>query len=235
MNFLKKLFSIKEKKQIQISIRGKTIPDKIYPDEKHIAVFTYSYENMLAWWYGLTDDWKRILLLKSTFDDETKYDLSIKPEKAFLQEIFESEIFCSQYRPLKFLRPLNDLKNLKQLLLESIEVEDFTEISDLKHVTTIHAGYSKLESLDGLENFDNLKVITLANTNITTLKPIAALKRIIDLDIRGTLVNPNEVDLFAELHPNTTIDFITHMNPLRRNRESLENPLLDYFKKLAGK
>jgi aspartate carbamoyltransferase regulatory subunit len=88
--------------------------------------------------------------------------------------------------------------------------------------------------LDGLEYFDNLEVLTIPNTDVTTLMPIAALNKIVDLDIRGTLIDPNEVDMFAHLHPNANIDFITYMNPLRKTKSSLENPILDYYRNLIN-
>lgn len=232
MNLLKKIFLRRNKDKNKLKVKESLFPDIVSPKEEDISAFAHSYNNVTAWWDNLSNDWKSILLLHSNISKEKKYDLSTIPDEEFFKEIFNRDMFCSLYRPLKSLAPLNNLKKLKELQIELIEVKNFTEVRDLKNVTTIHISNSTLKSLDGLENYDNLEVLTLANTDVTTLKPIVTLEKVIDLDIRGTLINPNEVDLYRQLHPNTNIDFITPMNPLRRNKDSLENPLLDYYRNL---
>jgi len=194
-----------------------------------------NYSTRLSWWQELPEEWKRLLLLKSTFEDETKIDINIVPDENYMDRIFNAESFCSQYRPIKSLKPLNALKNLKELLIETIAITDFKEIADMSKVTVIHAGCSTLLSLEGLENLENLECLTIANTDVTTLLPIATLNNLIDLDIRGTLINPLEVEKYIKLHPDTVVDFITPLNPLRTNGDCLENPLLDFYRNLMNK
>lgn len=235
MSFLKRFFS-KKGTNNNYSIVKKDANSTIIESTlalDHTNNIEVNYQNNLAWWISLPEDWKRLLLSpNSCYVLDMSVDITIQPSEEFLIKLLNSEEFCSYWIPIQSLFPLNAMKNLKKLLLESVGVKDFNEISSMKNITTIHAGFSKLESLEGLENFESLEQITLSNTNITTLKPIASLPNINDLDIRGTLVNPEEYELFKQLHPSARIDFITQMHPLRRNRESLENSLLDYYKNL---
>lgn len=191
------------------------------------------YENMVTWWNNLSDDWKRLLLMKSNSDDPLQYDISKTPSISFFIEIFERKIFNNLWQRITTLKPLNFINNLEKLILEFVNVRDFVEISNMTSIKIIHADFSKIESLEGLENFENLQILTLANTNVSTLKPIASLKNISFLSIRGTLIPPEEVEIFKSLHPLAKISFVTPWNPLRRNTYSLENPLLDYYKALS--
>jgi hypothetical protein len=235
MNFLKRFFS-KKGKNNNYSIVKKDANSSIVESTLalgHTNNIEFNYQNNLAWWISLPEDWKRMFLSpNSCYELDMSVDITIQPSEEFLTSILRSEVFCSNWIPIKSLSSLNAMKNLKKLLIESVGVKNFNEISSMKNITTIHAGFSKLESLEGLENFEYLEQITLANTDITSLKPIASLKKINDLDIRGTLINPNEYDLFKQLHPLARIDFITPMNPLRRSKDSLENSLLDYYRNL---
>lgn len=238
MSFLKRLFSKKGKNNnlsiVKVNDNSTIIETTLALD--HTNNIEINYQNNLAWWISLPEDWKRLLLSpNSCYELDMHVDISIQPSNEFLTNLLGCEVFCSNWIPLVSLSPLNAMKNLRKLLIESIAVSDFKEIANLKEITTIHAGFSKLESLEGLENFDQLELITLSNTNITTLKPIASLMKIKDIDIRGTLINPDEHDIYRQLHPSARIDFITPMNPLRRNREKLENPLLDYYRDLISK
>lgn len=233
MNILKRLFSRKEVKDSNSTIKkveNSKLPQKIITFDRTFDN-NENYQNNLFWWNKLDDVWKRYLLSPKPFELDDSIDVTVQPTEEFLEGILTAKTFCSNWIPFKSIEPLNAMKCLEKLLLESVGVVDFSEISTMKNITTIHAGFSNtLESLDGLENFDQLQVLTLVNTDITSLKPIAALPNIIDLDIRGTLINPSEYEYFKQLHPNANIDFITPMNPLRRNKESLENSLLDFYR-----
>lgn len=237
MSFLKRFFS-KKGNNNNYSVVKKNDNSTIIESTLalvHTNNIEVNYQNNLAWWISLPEDWKRLFLSpNSCYVLDMSVDITIQPTEDFLIKLLSSEVFCNYWIPIQSLSPLIAMRNLKKLLLESVGVKDFNEISSLKNITTIHAGFSKLESLEGLENFENLEQITLSNTDITTLKPIASLLNINDIDIRGTLINPDEYELFKQLHPSARIDFISPMHPLRRNRESLENPLLDYYKNLIN-
>jgi Leucine-rich repeat (LRR) protein len=237
MNFLKRIFSKKEQK-FSSNIVKRT--DNIFNIEaslinSQIDAIETSYANKLAWWNSLTDDWKRLLMMKSNLDDPLQYDISKTPTETFLNELFERKVFHNMWQPIETLKPLNAFRKVRKLILEFIEIRNFSEIAGMSFILEIIADNSKIESLEGLENFENLTKLTLCNTDVTTLKPIAALKNIQDLDIRGTLIHPKEYEYFRSLHPSTNVSFITPMNPLRRGKESLENPLLDYYKNLINK
>lgn len=236
MNILKYLFSEKKEGNDSLVIVKKDLEINNNHLQNIASEFNLdNYSNRLSWWQELPVEWKRLLLLKSTFEDETQIDINIVPDENYMDRIFNAERFCSQYRPISSLKPLNAFKYLKELLIETIAITDFKEIADMTQLTVIHAGCSKLVSLEGLENLENLERLTIAGTDVTSLIPIATLNNLIDLDIRGTLIDPLEVEKYKKLHPKTVIDFITPMNPLRANSESQENPLLDYLKNQMNK
>ncbi len=236
MNFLKKIFSRKEQKSlsklVRIDDRGTT---SATTSNSQIELIGASYSNRLAWWDQLSDTWKRLLMMKSNFDNPFQYDISETPSEAFLTDLFERKVFHSMWQPINTLKPINAFINVRIVILEFIEIFNFSEIEGMVFLEKIIADNSKIQSLEGLENFESLKKLTLCNTNVATLKPIASLNNLIDLDIRGTLIHPDEVDYFKSLHPSANITFITPSNPLRRNKESLENSLLDYYKNLINK
>ena len=232
MNFLKNLFQIKDRENNLQKVKENIISDICIKKVEDIYAFTDGYENMAGWWNSLSDDWKRMLLMRSPNDLEDEFDITVIPKKIFFEEIFEREIFNSYWQKINSLKPMNSFKKLKSLIINFIEVKDFREISDMIFLEEIIADNSKVEYLDGLENFDNLRKLTIANTDVSTLIPIATLKNISYLDIRGTLIHPDEVFSFKSLHPSIEILFVTPINPLRHHKNSLENYILDYYRKL---
>lgn len=174
-----------------------------------------------------------MLMMTSTDDDPQAFDITVAPSQKFLYEIVGKEVFHSKWQPIESLKPLTFLRNVKIIYVDFNELNDFLEISGMKYVEEIISDNSKLKSLDGLENFEHLKKLTLCNTDVKSLTPIMTLKNLQHLDIRGTLIDPKEYEYFQSLHPGTYIVFITPMNPLRRNTDSLENPFLDYFKNIV--
>jgi hypothetical protein len=236
MNFLKKIFSKKEQKSLSnLLIKDNSATISSTTSNFQIELIESSYSNRLAWWNQLSDTWKRLLVMKSNFDDPSQYNISETPSETFLSELFERKVFHSMWQPIDTLRPINAFINVRKIILEFIEIDDFSEIAGMIFLEEIIADNSKIQSLGGLENLESLKKLTLCNTDVTTLKPIAALNNLLDLDIRGTLIHPDEVDCFKSLHPSSNITFITPSNPLRRNKDSLENSLLDYYKNLIKK
>ena len=237
MNFLKRLFSKREQGSDNSIIKSNSNLTKFDDTLSNIDTVSIgeSYSNRLSWWNNLPDEWKRLLMMKSNLDDPMKYDISKNPSEALMNELFQRNIFHSMWQRINTLKPLTAFKKTEVLIIEFIKVKDFSEISGMTHIKTIIADNSKIESLEGLENFENLKKLTVCNTDVNSLKPIATLKNLQDLDIRGTLIHPQEYEFFKQLHPKTNISFITPMNPLRRGKESLENPLLDYYRSLLEK
>lgn len=237
MNFLKKLFlKKKQKSDNNIVIRNynlASVDDSL--SNIDTTSIEESYPNRLSWWHNLPDEWKRLLMMKSNLDDPMQYDISAIPSEAFFNELFKREVFHSMLQRVSTLQPLTVLKKIKVLIVDFIEVEDFKEIAGMTNITTIIADNSKIESIEGIESFDNLEKLTLVNNDVTTLLPIATLRNLKNLDIRGTLINPQEVDMFRSLHPSCEISFITPLNPLRRNESSLENEILDYYKKMLNR
>ncbi len=235
MNFLKRLFSKREQGSGNSIIKSNSTLTKFDDTLSSIDAVSIgeSYSNRLSWWHNLPDEWKRLLMMKSNFDDPMKYDISENPSEAFINELFQREVFHSMWQRIDTLKPLTAFKKIKVLILEFIEARDFKEISGMTYITTIITDNSKIESLEGLESFENLEKLTLANTDVSTLKSIATLHNLKVLDIRGTLINPLEVEYYKSLNPSTELSFITPLNPLRRGKGSLENSLLDYYRNLT--
>lgn len=114
------------------------------------------------WWNGLTPAWKKV------FQDQELKGKDIEPNDEQLDRIVKiTHIDCS------FNTELTDLKPLSKLIfLEEIRCND-----------------TKITSLEGIENLQNLKVLDCSNNdNINSLSPLIELKSLEELYCGNTMV-----------------------------------------------
>jgi internalin A len=70
------------------------------------------------------------------------------------------------------LTPLHDLKQLKELSLDSAAIRDLTPIRELTNITQLSIGGTQVNDLSPIHNFRHLKVLNLGGAPVTDLSPL---------------------------------------------------------------
>lgn len=100
----------------------------------------------------------------------------------------------------------DEILNLK--LLDCREKDFVTEIKPLiilKNLQTLNLSHTKIDDLQGIENFENLKELHFNQTNVKNLKPLLKLTNLKKVYCIGSKIDKKDVEYFYEFREDCEI------------------------------
>ncbi len=166
-----------------------------------------------AWFNSLSPEWKRELQfsMERIIGNPSQYRPLSDKEVSWISDW--KGFFFSNYSPIDDLKPIARLKNLERLNINNMPVTDITAIKSL-NLYQLSLNFTKVESLEGLENMSNLEKLDLAGTNVKSLKPLYNCKNLEALDVRGTPLQEKDLVELQKRLPECVIWFKADPKPV---------------------
>jgi hypothetical protein len=124
------------------------------------------------------------------------------------------------------LDPLAASLTLKTLNLENTQVDGLSKLKELKNITYLNVSRTNLRNLDGVQELEKLMTLSASWIPGKTLKPVASLKHLVELEIDGwgqkkgldltplhDLKSLRKVVLYMSGATKTDIDELKRLNP----------------------
>jgi len=122
------------------------------------------------------------------------------------------------------IKPVGNLKNLKELYINGAGLRDLGIIKNLKKLETLSAERNKIRNIEELKELTSLKHVNLNHNEINNIAPIACLKELEELDL-----GENDIENIKCLEKLTNLRYldlsdnqIVNINALR-NLKKLED------------
>lgn len=104
------------------------------------------------------------------------------------------------------LAPLGELKDLKELGLDSAAIGDLTPLRDLINISTLSIAGTRVHDLSAISNFRHLQKLNLGNAPVSDLSPLAGIDSLTEMSMNGanvpslsTLVHKNNLKTLSIL------------------------------------
>lgn len=123
--------------------------------------------------------WKKFLVKLGVYDLNEDIALDLKP----LKNHKNLQSLTIAYTPVKSIKPISSLINLKYLRLDSISVSDLEPIEGLKNLQGLSISRILVTDLEPLKALTNLKSLWIEQYDLTNLEPIKGLKKLEILQI----------------------------------------------------
>lgn len=116
----------------------------------------------------------------------------------------------SQDEFTQFLSDKNRIENLQDLWIsqKTQKVKDFSELKNLKNLTSLHLSRAELKNLDGIKQLTKLESLNLSNTTLKDISDLKELKNLKELTLYGA-GNITDFSVLAQLKD---IEFIDLQN-----------------------
>lgn len=90
------------------------------------------------------------------------------------------------------LRPLENLINLKRIVIVNTQVRDIKPLVNKKNLIDLELNNTQVSNIKPLENLTNLQNLDISGTMVSNIKPLANLTNLITLNISRTQVSDIE-------------------------------------------
>lgn len=132
-------------------------------------------------WYWTNPDNKKVCLEKSDI-------LSLTPLESFAQ-VDTLVLFKNR---ITDLTPLSKLENLRHLNLIDNNIKFLDSLVNLK-LEELYIGENLISDITPLAQIPTLKILGLRENQITNLKPLESMTNLVQLNLSGNPIDPNEV------------------------------------------
>ena len=100
----------------------------------------------------------------------------------------------------------NEILNLKTFdCREKDFVTEIKHLTILKNLETLNLSHTKIDDLQGIENFENLKELHFNQTNVKNLKPLLKLTNLKTVHCIGSKIDKKDIDYFYEFRKDCEI------------------------------
>lgn len=89
---------------------------------------------------------------------------------------------------IKDVSGLEYMKNLENLTLEEVKLENIKFISNLRQLKSLSITYGELEDIGPLAELEHIESLSLRNNKISDLSPLSQMKKIILLDLNSNYI-----------------------------------------------
>jgi len=156
-------------------------------EEAELSVPPTAAENQQnhAWWNSLTDPWKQafneVTLRRSStemLDDQTLHNVY---RTSVVRFAGPTASYPNMSIELEDFSGITDLKNLKILVVTHHNITSLKEISHMDYLTSLFVFNNKIESLEGIEGLKNLTELYVQGNQISSLMPLEHLSQLINI------------------------------------------------------
>jgi len=150
-----------------------------------LSINTVNAQSNRDWWNSLSPAWKGV------FQEQELKGKNVTPNDEQLVRIVQiTHIDCSNNKDVKNLKPLSKLSFLEEIRCENTNIESLEGIENLANLRVIDCSDNdNINSLIPLSNNLNLEEIDCSNTMVKNLAPLVSLKKLTKLDVHLCTVN----------------------------------------------
>ena len=104
------------------------------------------------------------------------------------------------------LAPLSELTSLERITIDGSPVGDIEPLARLKNLTGLDLNMANVSDLSPLSSLDNLELLRVQATQVRDVSPLVGLTRLRYINIVGTLVSDEQVQILQKALPNCKIE-----------------------------
>lgn len=154
------------------------LPDPVLAKVQNIRIVGDAVYNPDSWWYN--DDWQSNgtagWMYRNGSDERFRVTQGPLKDLSFLSRLpnlRRLDIFCN---PIESLDGVEVLTNLEDIGIRTCpKITDVSALFDMPSLYLIDVNGLKITSIAGIEKLPHLQNLTLSNTQVTDLSPLAAL------------------------------------------------------------
>ena len=165
----------------------------------------FESEELLAWWKGMSNDWKKVFALYAPLDNP--------PTTEQLHRLVTIDSLILNGRAgIGTLQPAERLPYLRHLELTGTSVTELDPLHDLSGLEVINAANSRITGIAPLAGLKKLKVLAVDNTGVNDLSPLDGLPELEIVYADNTGVTLDEANRFLDRNPQVMVVFQTYEN-----------------------